>query len=78
MERTIQERDGMMRDKRWKSIKLLSELRAKYSCFDEKEEPYYRALSFAIASIREKMDADNEEQALEESKAEGEDEEWQD
>ena len=56
-----------MGDKRLKSIELLSELRAGYSCFDEKEEPYYRALSLAIASIREKMDADNEEQVLEES-----------
>lgn len=56
-----------MRDKRWESIKLLSELRAKYSCFDEKEEPYYRALSVAITSIRERIYADNEEPALEES-----------
>lgn len=35
-----------------KHIELLSELRARYSCFDEKEEPYYRALSVAIESIR--------------------------
>jgi len=56
-----------MKDERWESIKLLSELRAKYSCFDEKEEPYYRALSVAITSIRELIYADNEEPALEES-----------
>lgn len=53
-----------MKDERWESIKLLSELRAKYSCFDEKEEPYYRALSAAITSIRERIYADNEEPAL--------------
>ena len=56
-----------MKDERWESIKLLSELRAEYSCFDEKEEPYYRALSVAITSIRELIYADNEEPALEES-----------
>lgn len=35
------------------TIELLSEIRSKYSCFDEEEEPYYRALSEAIAAIRE-------------------------
>ena len=54
-----------MKDERWESIKLLSELRSNYSCFDEKEEPYYRALSVAITSIRERIYADNEEPALE-------------
>lgn len=53
-----------MGDERWESIKLLSELRDKYSCSEE--EPYYRALSVAIASIREQIRIDNAEQALEE------------
>jgi hypothetical protein len=33
-------------------ITLLSELKFGYSCFDEKEEPYYRALSNAIQALR--------------------------
>ena len=48
-----------MEDERWKTIELLSELRAGYSCFEEKEEPYYRALSLAIASIREQINSMN-------------------
>jgi hypothetical protein len=44
-----------MENERLESIELLSDLRAKYNCFDEKEEPYYRALSLAIASIKELM-----------------------
>ena len=35
-------------------IERLSELRSKYNCFDEKEEPYYRALSNAIKELRKK------------------------
>ena len=34
-------------------IELLSELRAKYNCFDENEAPYYEALSLGIKAIRE-------------------------
>ena len=56
-----------MGDERLKNIELLSELRSQYSCFDEKEEPYYRALSAGIAAIREQITANNEEQAREES-----------
>ena len=45
----------MKRDERWKYIEILSDLRAKYSCFEESEEPYYKALSVAIKAIREQM-----------------------
>ena len=48
-----------MGDERLKNIELLSELRSQYSCFDEKEEPYYRALSAGIAAIREQIYANN-------------------
>lgn len=30
-------------------IEILSELRSQYNCFDEKDRPYYEALSEAIA-----------------------------
>lgn len=33
-------------------ITCLSEIRAGYSCFDEKEEPFYRALSKGIEALR--------------------------
>ena len=46
-------RNGKRR--RWNYIEILSDLRAKYSCFEESEEPYYRALSAAIKAIREQM-----------------------
>ena len=36
----------------WADIERLSELRSNYNCFDEKEEPYYRALSNAIQALR--------------------------
>lgn len=32
-------------------ISRLSEIRSNYNCFDEKEEPYYRALSEAIQLV---------------------------
>ena len=32
-------------------ISILSEIRSSYNCFDEKEEPYYRALSEAIRLV---------------------------
>ena len=38
----------------WRDIEKLSELKSNYNCFDEKEEPYYRALSNAIQALREK------------------------
>lgn len=37
-------------------IERLSELKSNYSCSDEKEEPYYRALSNAIRALRDKVD----------------------
>lgn len=36
----------------WLNIEKLSELRSNYNCFDEKEEPYYHALSNAIQALR--------------------------
>lgn len=44
-----------MEDERQRTIELLSELRSEYSCFNEAEEPYYRALSSAIAAVREQI-----------------------
>lgn len=34
------------------SIERLSELRSNYNCFDEKEQPYYHALSDAIEILK--------------------------
>lgn len=36
------------------TIERLSELRSGFSCFDDKEEPYYRALSEAIEALNRK------------------------
>lgn len=33
-------------------IETLSDLRGRFSCFDEAEEPYYRALSIAIGGLK--------------------------
>lgn len=33
------------------TIDILSDLRGRFNCFDEKEEPYYRALSEAITAL---------------------------
>lgn len=38
-------------DERWKAISLLSGLRSEYDCFNEKEEPFYRALSLGIKCV---------------------------
>lgn len=38
----------------WADIEKLSELKANYNCSDENEEPYYRALSNAIKTLRDK------------------------
>lgn len=38
----------------WRDIEHLSDLRERFNCFDEKEEPYYRALSNAIEELRKK------------------------
>lgn len=37
-------------------IERLLELRSNYNCSDEKEELYYRALSNAIETLRDKAD----------------------
>ena len=42
----------MTREEIWSNIEKLSELRSKYSCFDEKEEPFYHALSLGIKGIK--------------------------
>lgn len=48
------------------TIEILSELRSAYNCFDEKEEPYYRALSEAIGALdREHYAREDEKMALE-------------
>ena len=39
-------------------ISKLSEIRSKYNCLDEAEEPYYRALSEAIKKLSEQADGD--------------------
>ena len=44
-----------MREERWKHIENLSDLRAKYSCFDDSEEPYYRALSAGIKALKQEL-----------------------
>lgn len=36
----------------FRDVELLSELRARFSCFDEEEESYYRALSNAIVALK--------------------------
>lgn len=42
----------MTKEEMQSSIEKLSELRAKYNCFDEKEEPFYHALSLGIKGIK--------------------------
>ena len=37
------------------TIEILSDLRSQYNCFDEKEEPTYRALSEAIKALSSKI-----------------------
>lgn len=39
-------------------ISRLSELRSQYNCFNESEEPYYRALSEVIKMLSEQADGD--------------------
>lgn len=39
-------------------ISKLSEIRSEYNCFDENEEPYYRALSEAIKFLSRRADGD--------------------
>lgn len=39
-------------------ISRLSEIRSKYNCFDENEEPYYRALSETIRVLSQRADGD--------------------
>lgn len=43
----------MTKEERWKHIEILSDLRAKYSCFDDNEEPYYKALSAGIKALEQ-------------------------
>ena len=52
---------------KWEAISVLSEMRSEYNCFNEKERPYYHALSLAIKSLR------NEQIEIKES----EEEVWQ-
>ena len=39
-------------EEKWKHISKLSEIRSKYSCFEDNEEPYYRALSEGIKALK--------------------------
>ena len=50
----LDEQITKMKNDIWADIERLSELRSNYNCFDEKEEPYYRALSNAIEALRKK------------------------
>lgn len=43
----------MTKEERWKHIEILSDLRAKYSCFDDSERPYYEALSAGIKALKQ-------------------------
>ena len=38
----------------------LSDIRSRYNCFDESEEPFYRALSESIRIIHEEMERNDE------------------
>ena len=39
-------------EEKWEYISKLSEIRSKYSCFEDDEEPYYRALSEGIKALK--------------------------
>ena len=39
-------------------ISRLFDIRSEYNCFDENEEPYYRALSEAIKILSRRADGD--------------------
>lgn len=47
----------------WEIIFTLSELRSKYSLFDEKEHKYYHALSEAIKAVKKQEQNEVEEEA---------------
>lgn len=40
----------------WETISILSELRSRYSIFDEEERKYYHALSEAIKALKAEGD----------------------
>lgn len=48
----LDEQLTQMKNDIWADIERLSELRSNYNCFDEKEEPYYRALSADRIRVR--------------------------
>lgn len=37
---------------KWDAIKILSDIRSEYNCFDERDEDQYHALSLAIEMLR--------------------------
>lgn len=47
-------------DEIWSAIHELSDIRAQYSLFDEKEKQKYHACSLAIKALREMIGANNE------------------
>ena len=40
---------------KWEYISKLSEIRSEYSCFEDDEEPYYRALSEGIKALKSQI-----------------------
>lgn len=42
------------------AIKVLSEIRDCYDCFDPEEEPCYNALSTAIRAVRDQIDKEDD------------------
>lgn len=48
----------MTKEERWKHIEILSDLMAKYSCFDDSERPYYEALSAGIKAMKQESSLD--------------------
>lgn len=46
--------------RRLATIRRLSEIRSHFNCFDESEEPFYRALSESIRIIYEEMERNDE------------------
>lgn len=44
--------DSISRQAALDTISILSELRSNYNCFDKLDEPYYQALTEAIAAVK--------------------------
>lgn len=44
--------DRLISEEKWEHISKLSEIRSKYSCFEDDEKPYYKALSEGIKALK--------------------------